>query len=96
MSSLLVFPGQGAQQPGMLQRLPPNPLVQACLQEAAQVLGTNQKAVCRMIDAGLLAGYKTGEGKNCKWRLADFTQVYRLRERLVRGAVERARRARGN
>lgn len=39
MSSLLVFPGQGAQQPGMLQRLPPNPLVQACLQEAAQVLG---------------------------------------------------------
>lgn len=39
MSSLLVFPGQGAQQPGMLQRLPPNPQVQACLQEAAQVLG---------------------------------------------------------
>ena len=39
MSSLLVFPGQGTQQPGMLQRLPQHAVVQACLQEAAQVLG---------------------------------------------------------
>ncbi|WP_025131060.1 malonate decarboxylase subunit epsilon [Pseudomonas sp. PH1b] len=39
MSSLLVFPGQGAQQPGMLQRLPPSPEVLACLQEAGEVLG---------------------------------------------------------
>lgn len=34
MSSLLVFPGQGAQQPGMLQRLP-----RATLIEASDVLG---------------------------------------------------------
>ena len=34
MSSLLVFPGQGAQQPGMLQRLP-----RATLTEASDVLG---------------------------------------------------------
>lgn len=39
MSSLLVFPGQGAQQPGMLQRLPPSPETRACLQEACEVLG---------------------------------------------------------
>lgn len=39
MSSLLVFPGQGAQQPGMLQRLPPSPEVRACLDEASDVLG---------------------------------------------------------
>lgn len=39
MSSLLVFPGQGAQQPGMLQRLPPSPDTRACLQEASEVLG---------------------------------------------------------
>lgn len=39
MSSLLVFPGQGAQQPGMLQRLPPTPDTRACLQEASEVLG---------------------------------------------------------
>ncbi|MHC8290179.1 malonate decarboxylase subunit epsilon [Pseudomonas sp. XS1P51] len=34
MSSLLVFPGQGAQQPGMLQRLPRETLI-----EASEVLG---------------------------------------------------------
>lgn len=34
MSSLLVFPGQGAQQPGMLQALPPKTLI-----EASEVLG---------------------------------------------------------
>jgi len=39
MSSLLVFPGQGAQQPGMLQRLPQSPQARACLQEASDVLG---------------------------------------------------------
>ncbi|WP_404937839.1 malonate decarboxylase subunit epsilon [Pseudomonas sp. JDS08PS003] len=39
MSSLLVFPGQGAQQPGMLRRLPQTPEVLACLQEASEVLG---------------------------------------------------------
>lgn len=41
MSSLLVFPGQGAQQPGMLQRLPPSPEIRACLDEASEVLGEN-------------------------------------------------------
>jgi hypothetical protein len=34
VSSLLVFPGQGAQQPGMLQRLP-----RETLNEASDVLG---------------------------------------------------------
>ncbi|NVZ66589.1 malonate decarboxylase subunit epsilon [Pseudomonas gingeri] len=39
MSSLLVFPGQGAQQPGMLQRLPDAAVVRDCLREASEVLG---------------------------------------------------------
>lgn len=38
MSVLFVFPGQGAQQPGMLRDLPGDPLVQACLDEAGDVL----------------------------------------------------------
>ncbi|MFW0757062.1 malonate decarboxylase subunit epsilon [Pseudomonas sp. H11T01] len=39
MSSLFVFPGQGAQQPGMLHRLPQNTVVEACLKEASEMLG---------------------------------------------------------
>ena len=39
MSSLLVFPGQGAQQPGMLHRLPQDAVIDACLREASEVLG---------------------------------------------------------
>jgi malonate decarboxylase epsilon subunit len=39
MSTLWAFPGQGAQQPGMLQGLPDVPVVQTCLEEAADVLG---------------------------------------------------------
>lgn len=39
MSTLWAFPGQGAQQPGMLHGLPDAPVVQACLGEAAAVLG---------------------------------------------------------
>jgi malonate decarboxylase epsilon subunit len=39
VSSLLVFPGQGAQQPGMLHRLPQDGLIDACLREASEVLG---------------------------------------------------------
>ena len=39
MSSLLVFPGQGAQQPGMLHRLPDAAIVRECLHEASEVLG---------------------------------------------------------
>ncbi len=39
MSSLLVFPGQGAQQPGMLHRLPENAVIEACLKEASEALG---------------------------------------------------------
>jgi malonate decarboxylase epsilon subunit len=38
MSILFTFPGQGAQQPGMLHALPDHPCVQATLQEAAAVL----------------------------------------------------------
>ncbi|QXI28180.1 malonate decarboxylase subunit epsilon [Pseudomonas vanderleydeniana] len=39
MSSLLAFPGQGAQQPGMLRRLPDATVVRQCLVEAGEVLG---------------------------------------------------------
>ncbi len=39
MSSLLAFPGQGAQQPGMLHQLPDEPLVRLHLQQACEVLG---------------------------------------------------------
>lgn len=39
MSSLFAFPGQGAQKPGMLQRLPASPEVAATLAEASAVLG---------------------------------------------------------
>ena len=39
MSSLLVFPGQGAQQPGMLHRLPQDAVIDACLREASEILG---------------------------------------------------------
>lgn len=39
MSSLFAFPGQGAQKPGMLQRLPDTPEVAAALAEASAVLG---------------------------------------------------------
>lgn len=39
MSSLFAFPGQGAQKPGMLQRLPDAPEVAATLAEASAVLG---------------------------------------------------------
>lgn len=38
MSTLWAFPGQGAQQPGMLHGLPDAPVVQACLHEAGTVL----------------------------------------------------------
>jgi malonate decarboxylase epsilon subunit len=39
MSSLFAFPGQGAQKPGMLQRLPQEPEVLECLAQASAVLG---------------------------------------------------------
>ncbi len=39
MSSLFAFPGQGAQKPGMLQRLPQEPEVHECLAQASAVLG---------------------------------------------------------
>lgn len=39
MSTLWAFPGQGAQQPGMLQVLPDAPVVQACLEQASAALG---------------------------------------------------------
>ena len=38
MSSFWVFPGQGAQQPGMLNQLPDEPLIRDCLSEASEVL----------------------------------------------------------
>lgn len=38
MSSLWVFPGQGAQQPGMLADLPDDPIVHACLDVASAAL----------------------------------------------------------
>lgn len=39
MSTLWAFPGQGAQQPGMLQALPPVPVVQTCIEQASAALG---------------------------------------------------------
>jgi len=39
MSSLMVFPGQGAQQPHMLHRLPDEALVRDCLSQASDALG---------------------------------------------------------
>ncbi len=39
MSSFWVFPGQGAQQPGMLRQLADEPLMRECLREASDVLG---------------------------------------------------------
>lgn len=39
MSSFWVFPGQGAQQPGMLRQLADEPSVRDCLSEASDVLG---------------------------------------------------------
>ncbi|KPB57380.1 Malonyl CoA-acyl carrier protein transacylase [Pseudomonas amygdali pv. myricae] len=45
MSSLWVFPGQGAQQAGMLHQLPDDPVVHDCLQEAADALGEDVLAL---------------------------------------------------
>jgi len=39
VSTLWAFPGQGAQQPGMLQALPDAPVVQACIEQASAALG---------------------------------------------------------
>ncbi|MFV3383941.1 malonate decarboxylase subunit epsilon [Pseudomonas sp. NY15364] len=39
MSTLWAFPGQGAQQPGMLQALPALPVVQASIEQASAALG---------------------------------------------------------
>jgi malonate decarboxylase epsilon subunit len=39
MSSFWVFPGQGAQQPGMLHQLPDEQLIRDCLSEASDALG---------------------------------------------------------
>jgi malonate decarboxylase epsilon subunit len=52
VSSLLVFPGQGAQQPGMLHRLPQDAVIDACLREASEVLGED---VLRLDSAQALA-----------------------------------------
>ena len=41
MSSLWVFPGQGAQQPGMLAQLPDEGVVRDCLNSATHTLGEN-------------------------------------------------------
>ncbi|KGS16171.1 MULTISPECIES: malonate decarboxylase subunit epsilon [Pseudomonas syringae group] len=45
MSSLWVFPGQGAQQAGMLHQLPDDPIIRDCLQEAADALGEDVMAL---------------------------------------------------
>jgi malonate decarboxylase epsilon subunit len=39
VSTLWAFPGQGAQQPGMLHALPVAPVVQACIEQASAALG---------------------------------------------------------
>jgi len=45
MSSFWVFPGQGAQQAGMLHQLPDEPSVRDCLNEAAAALGEDVLAL---------------------------------------------------
>lgn len=45
MSSFWVFPGQGAQQAGMLHQLPDEPCVRDCLNEAAAALGEDVLAL---------------------------------------------------
>ena len=45
MSSLFAFPGQGAQKPGMLHRLPQAPEVLDCLQQAGEALGEDALAL---------------------------------------------------
>ncbi|MCV4265170.1 malonate decarboxylase subunit epsilon [Pseudomonas capsici] len=45
MSSFWVFPGQGAQQVGMLHQLPDSTVVHDCLHEAAEVLGEDVLAL---------------------------------------------------
>lgn len=45
MSCLFAFPGQGAQQPGMLHQLPDEPLVKVCLEEACDALGEDVRAL---------------------------------------------------
>jgi malonate decarboxylase epsilon subunit len=52
MSIAYLFPGQGAQTPGFLHRLPKHPAVRATLDEAAAVLGIEVK---RLDEAGALA-----------------------------------------
>jgi len=45
MSTLFAFPGQGAQKPGMLHRLPDEPPIAAALAEASDVLGEDALAL---------------------------------------------------
>jgi malonate decarboxylase epsilon subunit len=45
MQTALLFPGQGAQRPGFLKRLPEHPAVRATLEEAARVLGRDVHAL---------------------------------------------------
>lgn len=45
MSSLFAFPGQGAQKPGMLHRLPDEPQIAAAVAEASEVLGEDALAL---------------------------------------------------
>lgn len=45
MSSLMVFPGQGAQYPQMLHQLPDDALVRECLGEASEALGDDVLAL---------------------------------------------------
>ncbi|KAF1051640.1 MAG: Malonyl CoA-acyl carrier protein transacylase [Stenotrophomonas maltophilia] len=45
MSTLWVFPGQGAQRPGMLDALPDAAPVRECLEQAGQVLGEDPRAL---------------------------------------------------
>ncbi len=48
MSSLWAFPGQGAQQPGMLHALPQAAVVQTCIEQASAALGED----VRLLDSG--------------------------------------------
>jgi malonate decarboxylase epsilon subunit len=47
MTAALLFPGQGAQQPGMLTELPATPEVERTLEEASDTLGCDARALDR-------------------------------------------------
>ena len=67
MTVTFLFPGQGAQRPGMLHCLPDHPMVAATFEEASRILGRNvleldEEKVLQSTVATQLAIYIAGVG----------------------------------